>query len=87
MANTTIELKYNLMQLIMQMEDPSFLKEVKSFIIGQVDSDYDWADELTEDQIQSILIGKEQIRNGEHVSSEEVHLGFKKMIEQKDKEA
>ena len=86
MSNTTIELKYSLMKLIMELEDPSFLKELKSLIMGEVDPEYDWADDLTDEQIEMLKESSEQIKAGKYITSEQLREETKAFLEQKRKE-
>lgn len=85
MNNTEIHVRDNISRILHRLSLDK-LKQTLAYLNGLVQSDYDWADELTEEQLQLIEIGKQQIRNGEYVSSEEVHAGAKALIERKMKE-
>ena len=67
-----VELKYDLMRLIMELEDISLLQQIKKMIAGKAKEDYDWADDLTQEQIKQIEVGKWQIATGQTVTHEEV---------------
>jgi hypothetical protein len=67
--------KLELIRAITNIEDISVLKKVKKLIAKQT---YDWFDELTEEQQQSVLRGLEQADRGEGIPHEEalIRLGL-----------
>jgi hypothetical protein len=85
MNNMEIRVRDNISQLLHRMELDK-LKQALAYLTGLAQSDYDWADELSEEQLKIIELGTEQIKNGETFSSEEVHAGVKELLERKRKE-
>jgi len=84
---TNTELKYDLIRLIIQLDDYGVLQSLKKMIVGKTkESDYDWAEELSDEQLELIKLGEEQLKNGEFLSGEEVHLGAKELLERKRKQ-
>jgi hypothetical protein len=84
---SNIELKYDLMRLIMELEDVRLLHQIKGLINNRYTTNEkeDWAKQLTTDQIQQIELGKLQIQNGEYASDEEVEAEIDRMLEGKRK--
>jgi predicted transcriptional regulator len=82
-----IELKYDLVRLIMELEDTRLLQQLRGLIAKERKTDLteDWANELTEFQRQQIELGKLQIQNGNFTSHEEVEAEIDAMLEQKRK--
>jgi hypothetical protein len=82
-----IELKHDLVKLIMGLEDTHILELLKGIIIGSHNSDEeeDWANKLTVQQRQQIELGKLQIKNGEFTSHEDVEAEIDALLEQKRK--
>ncbi len=72
--------KLELIQAIINIEDISVLKKVKKLIAKHT---YDWFDDLTGEQQQSVLIGLEQADRGEGIPHEEamIRLGLTKAVD------
>lgn len=85
MKDTEIHVRDNISRILHRLPLEK-LKQTLAFLNGLAQSDYDWADELTEEQLQLIEIGKQQIQNEQYLSSEEVHAGVKALIERAVKE-
>jgi hypothetical protein len=82
--NAEKELKNDLISLITKMDDLQFLQQLKKLLVGKaIETDYDWADELSEEQLIQIKLGQEQVANGQFVSSEELHLGVAELLKRK----
>lgn len=84
---SNIELKYDLMRLIMELEDTKLLQQLKGLIKNRDASDEkeDWGKQLSDTQIQQIELGKLQIKNGEYTADEEVEAEIDAMLKQKRK--
>ena len=84
---SNIELKYDLVKLIMELEDTRLLQQLRGIITGghKADANEDWAKKLTEYQRQQIELGKLQIKNGEVISDDDVEAQIDAMLEQKRK--
>jgi hypothetical protein len=67
-----LELKHDLLRLIMDLEDVKLLQQIKKMISGKAKEEYDWADDLSEAQLKQIEIGKWQIQTGQTYSHEQV---------------
>ncbi len=67
-----LELKHDLLRLILNLDDVKLLKQIKQMISGKTKGEYDWADDLSEDQLKQIEVGKWQIKNGHFFSHDEV---------------
>ena len=55
-------------------------------VLGKTKEELDWADELTDSQIQQIKLGELQIQAGQYISSDELHNETKAFFERKRKE-
>jgi len=60
--------KLNLVQAILDIEDIGLIKKVKKILKK---ADYDWFDDLTEEQQQDVIIGLEELDRGEGIPHEE----------------
>lgn len=61
------ELKYNIFQLISSIEDK---KELKLIYQSLIQKSNDWSDELTDDQLQSIYKGLDDLKNNRFVTND-----------------
>ena len=60
--------KLNLVQAILDIEDISLIKKVKKILKK---ADYDWFDDLTEEQQKDVFTAIEQLDRGEGIPHEE----------------
>ena len=60
--------KLDLMKAILDIEDISLIKKVKKLLKKE---EYDWFDDLSEEQQQSVMRGLEQADRGETIPHEE----------------
>lgn len=60
--------KLNLVKAILDIQDVSLIKRVKKILKK---NDYDWFDDLTEEQQQGVIRGLEQADRGETITHEE----------------
>jgi hypothetical protein len=80
------ELKNDIIRLILELDDLSFLQQLKKMVLVKSNEYSDWANELNESQIEMIKLGEEQIRSGQFVRSEDLHQESKAFFEKKRKE-
>ncbi|MCB0395408.1 MAG: hypothetical protein KDD36_02065 [Flavobacteriales bacterium] len=78
----TAELKSLLHQLVVETNDNSVLEKVRSYFITlrQSGKDIDWWDELTDQEKDAIEKGQKQIKNGDHLSHEQVRKDVSKLF-------
>jgi hypothetical protein len=84
--NNSAELKNDLIRLIIELDDVGFLQHLKKVVVGKTKEEYDWADDLTESQLQQIKLGELQIQAGQYVTSQQMREETKAFFEQKRKE-
>jgi len=84
--NKNAELKNDIIRLILELDDLNLLQELKKMVQGKTNAYSDWANELSESQIQMIKSGEENIKYGLYVSSEELHMETKAFLDKKRKE-
>ncbi|MCC8358475.1 hypothetical protein [Salinimicrobium sediminilitoris] len=70
--------KLELMQLLLQTDEESVLKRVKSIL---EEESTDWWDDLNEEEIDEIYIGLLQADSGEVIDHEEVRKKFNKWLQ------
>ena len=66
---STVELRHLITEYLTQIDDISFLKAIKTFIESKVS---DGVYKLSEYQKKRIELAREQIRNGQTISDQEV---------------
>lgn len=67
--------KLDLMQLLLQINEESVLKRVKSIL---EEESSDWWDELSDEEKEDIALGLQDVENGDMVDYEEVKKLFRK---------
>lgn len=85
MTNREIQTRDTISKLLHRMELEK-LETVLKYMNGLAQSDYDWADDLTEEQLAQIQQGTEDIEQGKYVTSEQLHEETKAFFERKRKE-
>jgi hypothetical protein len=63
------------------MEDVNFLQQLKKMLLGKASDDSDWANDLTENQLQQIKLGELQIEAGQYVTSQQLRQETKAFFE------
>lgn len=77
---TTLSLKSKIIEQIVQIEDPVFLKAIKTIIDSKVEST---TIQLTEFQKQRIAASREQIRNGQFTDNDTLNKKVEQWLSEK----
>ncbi len=81
---STAELKYQLIELIADVNDSKALRDIKLFISGKLSSSKikkaDWWDELTKEQKAEIEASIAEANRGEFIPHEDVLKKYKKWL-------
>jgi hypothetical protein len=85
---TNVELKYDLMRLIMDLEDTQMLQNLKKMLAKpqREEKVSDVSHGLTDHQKQQLELGKLQLQTGQYATYDEVKNDVKALFERKLKE-